>query len=223
MSATFTVGFLRAALVVATAAALAGCIKIESRDEKSAAADAAGATAPPAPSTDDGWTKHIEFHGAGLSYDGDTVVISQDGAKARIAANGDLAVDGRPVTVDAAQRQALTEYHAAALQLRENAKGLAGEGVDLGKAVVAEVLHGIAKGDVSQVEKTAETKADALRRSAGRLCTDLATMRGVQERLTATLAEFRPFATIDQKDLDDCTKDTGPEGGSVVAASTPGG
>jgi hypothetical protein len=198
----------------AVAVTLAGCIKIENKDAASSA------------STNDDWSSHLQFGGSGISFDGDAVVISGTSGKARIAPDGGLTIDGRAVTVDATQRAALAEYHAGAMQLRTHAKQVAGEGVDLGKAIVADVLGGIAKGDTSQIEKNAEAKADGLRRSAARLCTDLTRMRGAQDRVTATLAEFRPYATLDQSDLDDCLKDVPPEGEAQAAdaahASAPG-
>ena len=44
-------------------------------------------------------------------------------------------------------------------------------------------------------------------KSALKLCALLPAMRDSQDRLAASLPEFRPYANLDQSDIDDCAKE----------------
>lgn len=199
-------GYARAWVAVALVAALAGCIKIEDRNAPKQAEDAS-------------WVDDLNFGSGNLSFDGDAIVLERGGSKARIAANGDLTIDGKAVAIDEAQRKELVAYHGAARQLRTNAIATGRAGVDLAKNVVGDVLSGLAKGDTSGVERNAEAQAENVKRAAARLCDDLGAMRAAQDRLAGTLDAFKPFATIDQAELDDCRVDTAPD--PALATATP--
>jgi hypothetical protein len=210
MSAAENVGRARAwvavPLVAALAVMLAGCIKIEDKD-----APRGG---------DAGWLGDLEVGSGLLAFDGDAVVLERGGAKARIAANGDLTIDGTAVAVDATQRQNLVAYHDAARQLRKNAIATGREGAELAKDVVADVVSGLASGNTSEIEQNARRRAEDVKRAAARICEDLAAMQAAQERLAGTLEAFKPFATIDRAALDDCRSDTAPD--AALAATGAG-
>ncbi len=207
-------GYVRACVALALGGALvatlAGCIKIEDRNAAKSGEDAS-------------WVDDLNVGSGNLAFDGDAVVLERRGSKARIGANGDLTIDGRAVAIDDAQRRELVAYHGAARQLRTNAVATGREGVKLAKDVVGDVLAGIAKGDTSGIERTAELRAENVKRAAARLCDDLGAMRAAQDRLASTLDAFRPFATIDQSALDDCRRETAPDAALAGGANAATG
>lgn len=163
----------------------------------------------------------MAFSGSSLTYDGDTVVVGKEGPRARIAANGDLTIDGKAVTLDDAQRAQLAAYHATAMQFRDHAKDVGMAGAKLGTSVVVDVIHGIAKGDTSKIEENAKAKAEGVKLAALKLCEDLGSLRSTQQQLVATLPQFGPYAFVDQADVDDCLKDTKKDGPELASAPTP--
>jgi hypothetical protein len=203
-------GYARAWIAVAMTAALAGCIKIEDKD---ASKDGGGTS----------WVDHMDLGSGSLSFDGGVVVLKRGGSTARIAANGDLTVDGKAVAIDDAQRRDLVAYRDAARQLRKNALATGQAGVQLAKNVVSEVISGVASGDTSKIERNAELEAEKVKSAAARLCTDLGVMRAAQDRLAGTLTPFQPFATIDQAALDDCRHETAPNAALAGAGSAAPG
>lgn len=205
MNAVATGRFLRLGVALAAVAALAACIKIEDKN---------------APKAADAWTQHLKFDAGALSFDGDAVVIASGGRTARIAPNGDLAIDGRAVAVGGEQRKQLVEYHAAAHRLRTHAGDTGRAGVQLAKDVVTDVLADIGAGKPGvEIEKNLEQKVGGVKRAAARLCDDLVAIRAAQEGIAAAVPDFAPFATIDQADVDDCRKDTAPPADAVVAGT----
>jgi hypothetical protein len=206
MNASAVNGYARVWIAFALAVALAGCIKIEDKD---ASKDGGGTS----------WVDQMNLGSGSLSFDGGVVVLKRGGSTARIAANGDLTIDGTAVAIDDAQRRDLVAYRDAAHQLRTNALATGQAGVQLAKNVVSEVISGVASGDTSKIERNAELEAEKVKSAAARLCTDLGVMRAAQDRLAGTLTPFRPFATIDQPALDDCRHETAPNAGLADAAS----
>lgn len=163
----------------------------------------------------------MAFSGSSLTYDGDTVVVGKEGPRARIAPNGDLTIDGKAVVLDDAQRAQLVAYHATATQFRDHAKDVGMAGAKLGTSVVADVIHGIAKGDTSKIEENAKAKAEGVKLAALKLCEDLGSLRSTQQQLVATLPQFGPYAFVDQADVDDCLKDTKKDGPELATTPTP--
>jgi hypothetical protein len=198
-------------LAVALLAALAGCIKIEDKDAPKGGDGKGGDGAS--------WVDDLNLGSGNLAFDGDAVVLKRGSTTARIAANGDLTIDGKDVPVDAEQRAELVAYHGAARQLRSNALATGRAGAQLAKDVVADVLSGIAQGDTSEIKRNAELKAQNVKRAAGRICDDLGTMRAAQDRLAGSLDAFKPFATIDAATLDDCRVETAPD--PALATASP--
>jgi hypothetical protein len=210
MKASAVNGYARAWIAVALAAALAGCIKIEDKNAPKGGDEAS-------------WVDHLNFGTGSISFDDGAVVLKRGSSTARIAADGDLIVDGAAVTIDDAQRRDLVAYRDAAHQLRTNALATGQAGVQLAKNVVSEVISGVASGDTSKIERNAELEAGKVKRAAARLCTDLGVMRAAQDRLAGTLTPFQPFATIDQAALDDCRRDTSPDAALAGATSAAPG
>lgn len=124
--------------------------------------------------------------------------------KGEITQAGDLLIDGKPVPVDAAQRALLLEYRGHALAIAEAGMALGVRGADLGMQAAGEAIRGIFSGDTQQVEQRIQKRAAGIEAEATKLCGRLPAMRDTQDRLAAALPAFKPYARLDQSDVDNC-------------------
>ena len=140
------------------------------------------------------------------------ITVSKDehngGKKAEITPKGDLLIDGRAVAVTPAQRTLLLEYRGHVVAVATAGMHIGMESADLATKAVAESLKGVFTGNTDDVEKRVEAEADKVRTAAKQLCTHLPAMLDSQQKLAAALPEFKPYATMDSSDVDDCWKET---------------
>ena len=151
-----------------------------------------------------------DFHVSG-HHNGITVTSDEDPndgrPKAEITPQGDLLIDGRKIEANAQQ-------HALLLQYRKQIEAVAGAGMDigvqgaeLGVKAATEAIKGIFSGNPDDVEQRVEAEAEQIKLSARKLCDQLPAMLETQTALAAAMPEFRPYATMDQDDIDDCYDD----------------
>ncbi|MGV6492636.1 DUF2884 family protein [Stenotrophomonas rhizophila] len=126
--------------------------------------------------------------------------------KAEITPQGELLINGRTVTTTASQRALLVDY-------RKQVEALAGAGMDIGVAganlgvsAAGEALKGILAGDTQGIEARVNAEAGKIEAQARKLCALLPGMMAKQQALAAELPAFKPYATMDQSDIDDCGK-----------------
>jgi hypothetical protein len=84
--------------------------------------------------------------------------------------------------------------------------GLAG--AKLGASAAGEALKGIFSGDSEGVEKRINAEAAKIEAQAKRICDRLPAMLASQQALARELPAFKPYASMDQSDVDDCGKDS---------------
>ncbi len=128
--------------------------------------------------------------------------------RAEITPDGRLLIGGKEVPADEAQRRQLLEYrgHVVAIAMDGMDVGLAG--AKLGASAAGEALKGIFSGDSEGIEKRINAEAEKIEAQAKRICNRMPAMLASQQALAASLPAFRPYATMDQSDVDDCGKDT---------------
>lgn len=127
--------------------------------------------------------------------------------KAEITPAGDLLIGGKTIAVNAEQRKLLLEYRGHIVGIAEAGIGIGMEGADLAGKAVGEVLKGVLTGNTDQIEQKIEQEAKGIEKSALKLCALLPAMKATQDKLAAVMPEFKPYATMDQSDVDDCGKD----------------
>ena len=127
--------------------------------------------------------------------------------RAEITPDGRLLIGGKEVPADEAQRRQLLEYrgHVVAIAMDGMDVGLAG--AKLGASAAGEALKGIFSGDSEGIEKRINAEAEKIEAQAKRICNRMP-MLASQQALAASLPAFKPYATMDQSDVDDCGKDT---------------
>jgi len=126
--------------------------------------------------------------------------------KAEITPQGELLINGTAVATDAHQRELLLDY-------RKQVEAVAGAGMEIGVAganlgvkAAGEALKGIFSGDTQGIERRVNAEASKIEAQAKQLCTLLPGMMAKQQALAAAVPEFKPYATMDQSDIDDCGK-----------------
>lgn len=128
---------------------------------------------------------------------------------AEITPQGDLLIGGEPVVIDGRQRRDLLLY-------RRQVIDIAKAGIDIGERSAQVALDAVDRGVLSllvgamtgslerRVEKTVlETVEPGVRQ----ICRSLPALRDSQQRLSASLPAFRPYATLKMDDVEDCEKE----------------
>jgi hypothetical protein len=126
--------------------------------------------------------------------------------KAEITPHGDFLLDGEEVAIDAGQRRELLAYRGQVIEV-------ARAGIDIGEQAALIALDTVDRGLFSlmvsamtgslerRVEKTVK---ESLEPGVTRICRSLPSLLESQQRLAASLPEFRPYATLQADDVDDC-------------------
>lgn len=129
--------------------------------------------------------------------------------KGEITPAGDLLVDGRAVPVDPGQRRQLQAYRAQVVEL-------ALLGIDAGEqaaeAAIDAVDHGLFRllfdAATGRLERRVErTVKRTLAPQIERICHRLPDLLESQRRLADSVPEFRPYATLDPGDVDECARE----------------
>ena len=126
--------------------------------------------------------------------------------RAEITPQGDFLIEGRPVAIDRRQRQELLLYRGEVI-------AIAKAGIDIGERSAQAALDAVDRGLFSlmfgamtgslerRIEKTVrETVEPGVRQ----ICLSLPALRDRQQRLSVTLPAFRPYATLEAEDVQDC-------------------
>lgn len=127
--------------------------------------------------------------------------------KAEITPTGEFLIDGKVVTVNAQQKALLVEYRGHITKVAEAGIGIGLEGADLAGKAVTEAIKGVLSGTPDGIEKKIEAEAKGIEQSAQKLCDLLPAMKVTQDKLAVALPEFKPYATMDQSDTQDCMTD----------------
>ncbi len=133
----------------------------------------------------------------------------KDLPRAEITPRGDFLVEGKAQAIDAGQRQQLLAY-------RTQVIGVALRGIDIGERAGQAALDAVGTSWVGMLfgamtgslERKVERVVQAEVAPAVRdICRQLPQMRDAQQRLASSLPAFRPYATLDRDDIEDCETD----------------
>lgn len=133
----------------------------------------------------------------------------RDLPKAEISPRGDFLIEGKSVAVDEAQRRDLLAY-------RRQVLDVALVGLDIGEQTAQAALEAVDRGLFSlmfsaltgSLERRIEkTVMDNVGPAVSQICDSLPALYVTQQRLHASLAEFRPYATLEPDAAKDCRRD----------------
>ena len=126
--------------------------------------------------------------------------------RAEITPQGDFLIEGKPVAIDRYQRQELLLYRGEVIAIAKAGIDIgqksAEAALDVGDRSWVTLLFTAMTGSLERrIEKTVrETVEPGVRQ----ICLSLPALRDRQQRLSATLPAFRPYATLEADDVEDC-------------------
>lgn len=146
-----------------------------------------------------------------LGSQGQDFRIGGDAASSRaeITPQGDFLVDGKSVATTPEQRRLLQDYRQQVITIAEIGMTLGVQGADLAGKAMSEAISGALHGDSEAAGKRIEAQGALLEANAKQICRQLPGMRESQQRLAASLPQFKPYATMTQENVDDCMKGHG--------------
>jgi hypothetical protein len=129
--------------------------------------------------------------------------------KGEITPRGDLLIDGKPVALDAGQRRQLQDYRAQVIDIArtgidagEQAAMLAIDATDV--SLFRLIVGGLTGSLEHRVEATVQREIQPM---VLQICHRLPQLRDSQQALVASVPEFRPYATLDADDVENCERD----------------
>lgn len=166
-------------------------------------------------------TKNIDLNHVGVVHYGNSRRNSKSSLpKAEITPQGELLIAGKRVADTPAQRVLLLDYRQQIISIAEAGMDIGTQGADLGIHAAKAALWGaIAGKGEKDIETAIKPQTDKIQAAAVKLCKRLPELLSSQQKLSAAMPEFRPYATMEQKDIDDCDKEmTDKDGkkGSVI-------
>lgn len=150
-------------------------------------------------------TKDITF-----SADGKDITLSDGqgrtpGSQATITPNGDLIIDGKALPLTGAQRSDVLAYRARLIDVAQRGIEVGRQGAALGIHAASDALSMVFAGQSGdQIKGRVDAQAATVRQAASQLCARLPALRASQQKLAAAVPAFRPYATMNPKDIEDC-------------------
>lgn len=127
--------------------------------------------------------------------------------EAEITPAGDLLIDGEMVAVTAQQRALLLRYRGHVEEMAAAGAEIGLQGARLATRAMSEAVTGLFNGDAEGMQERIEAEAEKIEVNALVLCEKVPDMLEAQQALAAALPEFRPYATMDSDDVNDCKDD----------------
>ncbi len=154
----------------------------------------------------------------GISFGGKSATAKLP--KAEITPQGDLLIAGKAVAVDARQRELLLAHRGHLVGVAQAGIAIGMRGADLGVKAATGALKSVFSGTTDDFEKQMEAEGKRIEAEANKLCALMPALLASQQALAAALPEFKPYATMDQSDIDDCGKDGDFSDGDDDAGTT---
>ena len=129
--------------------------------------------------------------------------------KAVITPQGALVIAGKSVDATPPQRAMLMDYRQQIIGIAAAGMDIGTSGADLGMHAAKEAIFGALTGKSDQdIDASIKPQVKQIQAAAMQLCKRLPDLLASQRKLAAAMPAFRPYATMTQKDIDDCDKDT---------------
>lgn len=128
--------------------------------------------------------------------------------RAAITPQGDLVIAGKRVAATPEQHALLLDYRQQVVGIAEAGMDIGEQGANLGTQAAKEAIWGALTGKSDQqIETSIKPQTEQIKAAALKLCQRLPALLASQQTLAAAMPDFRPYATMTRKDVDDCGKD----------------
>lgn len=151
----------------------------------------------------------VHINGSGMHDSNDSNL-----PKAVITPQGTLVIAGKPVDATPEQHAMLVNYRQQIIDIADAGMDIGASGADVGVAAAKQAIWGAFTGKSDkEIEASIKPQTDQIEADAKRLCKRLPDMLASQQKLAAAMPAFKPYATMTQKDVDDCGKDIAERNG----------
>ncbi len=148
----------------------------------------------------------VHFHGNGSHVDTDD--SNSKLPKAVITPQGNLVIAGKPVDATPEQHAMLLDYRQQIIGIAQAGMDIGASGADLGMRAAKQAIFGALTGKSDKdIEDSIKPQTDKIEAAALQLCKRLPDLLVSQQKLAAAMPAFQPYASMTQKDVDDCGKD----------------
>jgi hypothetical protein len=131
-------------------------------------------------------------------------VHRHDGPDAIVSATGELSVGDKNLPVNPVQKDLIIRYFAAATTLHNDSFATGMAGASTAMTAISSVVTGLANGEPDKIGPAVEAKALKVEAAAHKVSGDLRELVVVQNGLAESLPDFKPYALIDAKNVDEC-------------------
>lgn len=127
---------------------------------------------------------------------------------AQITPQGELVVDGKTIATTPEQKKMLLDYRTHITAIAEAGMEAGTQGVALAGTALTQAAGAIFSGKpADEVKKSVAREAGKVATAAQKICERLPVLLATQQKLAEALPAFKPYATMDQKDLANCRID----------------
>lgn len=138
--------------------------------------------------------------------------------KAVITPQGNLVIAGHPVDATAEQHVLLVDYRQQVIGIASAGMDIGASGASMGVDVAKQAIFGALAGKSDkEIDASIKPQTDKLQAAVLQLCKRMPDLMASQQKLAAAMPAFQPYATMTQKDVDDCSKQTDQNGKPGVA------
>ena len=129
-------------------------------------------------------------------------------SNAEITPQGNLLISGKKVAATSAQHTLLMDYRQQIVGIAQAGMDVGAQGAELGINAAKQAMWGAFSGKSDKdVEAAIKPQTEQIKAAAMILCKRLPNLLASQQKLAAAMPEFKPYATMEQKDVDDCGKE----------------
>jgi len=128
--------------------------------------------------------------------------------KAVITPQNDLVIGGKTVSATPEQHTMLADYRQHMISIADAGMDIGVSGANLGMTAAKEAIWGALMGQSDkEVEARIKPHTAQIKAAAMKLCQRMPDLLVSQQKLAAAMPQFSPYATMTQKDVEDCGKD----------------
>jgi hypothetical protein len=128
--------------------------------------------------------------------------------KAVITPQGNLVIAGKPIVATPEQHAMLVDYRQQIIGIAEAGMDIGASGADIGVAAAKQAIWGALSGKSDkEIEASIKPQTDQIEAAAMQLCKRMPDLLASQQKLATAMPTFQPYATMTQKDVEDCGKD----------------
>lgn len=124
--------------------------------------------------------------------------------KAEITPEGDLLIDGKSLSLDAAQRELALAYRGHVAEIAAAGAEVGLQGAALATGAMSGAVAAALAGDGEAFGKKMEAEGEKIRAAAAKLCDRVPALLAAQAALAEAVPEFKPYAERSGIEIDGC-------------------